>query len=82
VKWHRRQTIPSRDTGHDTRALQAYLGHKNIQHTNQVYQAVADAVQEIIAGVIAIAGPVERCSSTCNRNGRALLDGARSKGKS
>ena len=22
-----------RATGHDTRALQAYLGHKNIQHT-------------------------------------------------
>jgi len=29
--------------GHDTRALQAYLGHRNIQHT-----AVADPVQELL----------------------------------
>ena len=27
--------------GHDTRALQAYLGHKNIQHTVRCYRAGA-----------------------------------------
>lgn len=30
--------------GHDTRALQAYLGHKNIQQHRALHRAVADAV--------------------------------------
>jgi len=38
--------------GHDTRALQAYLGHKNIQHTVRLHQANADAVQGFLAQVI------------------------------
>ena len=28
--------------GHDTRALQAYLGHKNIQHTGSLHRTVAE----------------------------------------
>ena len=35
--------------GHDTRALRAYLGHKNIQHTVALYRAVVDAIQEFLA---------------------------------
>jgi type 1 fimbriae regulatory protein FimB/type 1 fimbriae regulatory protein FimE len=37
------------NAGHDTRALQAYLGHKNIQHNRQVHGACADAVQKFLA---------------------------------
>ena len=37
--------------GHDTRALQAYLGHRNIPAHGQVYRVVANAVQEFLAGV-------------------------------
>jgi len=37
--------------GHDTRALQAYLGHRNIQHTRALHGAVADAVQGFLAGM-------------------------------
>jgi site-specific recombinase XerD len=36
--------------GHDTRALQTYVGHRYIQHTVR-YTEVADAVQEFLAGV-------------------------------
>jgi hypothetical protein len=36
--------------GHDTRALQAYLGHKNI-HTVRYTRAVTDEIQELLAGV-------------------------------
>jgi integrase len=35
--------------GHDTRALQAYLGHKNIQHTGALHGAVAGSVQGFLA---------------------------------
>ena len=34
--------------GHDTRALQAYLGHKNIQHTVTIYRDVTDEVQGLL----------------------------------
>ena len=34
--------------GHDTRALQAYLGHKNIQHTVR-YTELAPSVQRLLA---------------------------------
>jgi integrase len=37
--------------GHDTRALQSYLGHKNIQHTSALHGTIADSVQEFLAGV-------------------------------
>jgi site-specific recombinase XerD len=30
------------NAGHDTRALQAYLGHKNIQHTVRYSELAAD----------------------------------------
>ena len=30
------------NAGHDTRALQAYLGHKNIQHTVRYTELAAD----------------------------------------
>jgi integrase len=39
--------------GHDTRALQAYLGHKNIQHTGPLHRTGANAVQGFLAQVIA-----------------------------
>jgi site-specific recombinase XerC len=35
--------------GHDTRSLQAYLGHRNIQNTTR-YTALA--VQDVLAGLI------------------------------
>ena len=35
--------------GHDTRALQAYLGHKNIQHTVRYTELVACPVQGFLA---------------------------------
>ena len=40
--------------GHDTRALQAYLGHKNIQHTVPVYRTVTKAIQGFLAGMSAL----------------------------
>jgi integrase len=36
------------NAGHDTRALQAWLGHKNIQHT-ALHRAGAGQVQELLA---------------------------------
>ncbi len=36
--------------GHDTRALQAYLGHRYPTHS-PLHRTVADAVQELLAGV-------------------------------
>ena len=35
--------------GHDTRALQAYLGHKNIQHTVRYTELSPDRVQGFLA---------------------------------
>ena len=37
--------------GHDTRALQAYLGHRNIQHTVRYTELSPDAVQGFLAEV-------------------------------
>jgi integrase len=37
------------NAGHDTRALQAWLGHKNIQHTVRYKRACAGQVQELLA---------------------------------
>ncbi len=37
--------------GHDTRALQAYLGHRNIQHTVRYTELIANPVQGFLAGV-------------------------------
>ena len=35
--------------GHDTRALQAYLGHKNIQHTVRYTELIAGSIQGLLA---------------------------------
>jgi len=35
--------------GHNTRALQAYLGHRNIQHTGAIHRVVAGQVQGLLA---------------------------------
>ncbi|AUB35299.1 Site-specific recombinase XerD (plasmid) [Nostoc flagelliforme CCNUN1] len=32
--------------GHDTRAIQAYLGHKNIQHTIRYTELTSDRFQK------------------------------------
>ena len=37
------------NAGHDTRALQAWLGHKNIQHTVRYTELAPDRVQELLA---------------------------------
>jgi site-specific recombinase XerD len=41
------------NAGHDTRALQAYLGYKNIQHTVRYTESRAGSVQELLAQVVA-----------------------------
>jgi hypothetical protein len=38
-----------RVSGHDTRALQAYLGHKNIQHTVRYTELAPRSVQKLLA---------------------------------
>jgi site-specific recombinase XerD len=37
------------NAGHDTRALQAYLGHKNIQHTVRYSELAPGSVQGLLA---------------------------------
>jgi len=37
--------------GHDTRALQAWLGHRNIQHTVRYTELAPNPVQGFLAGV-------------------------------
>jgi len=45
------------NAGHDTRALQAWLGHKNIQHTVRYTELAPDRFQELLAiGVTSAAG--------------------------
>jgi integrase len=39
------------DRGQDTRALQAYLGHKNIQHTVRYTELAPTRFKEFLAGV-------------------------------
>jgi type 1 fimbriae regulatory protein FimB/type 1 fimbriae regulatory protein FimE len=41
------------NTGHDTRALQAYLGHKNIQHTVRYTELAPDRFTGLLASDIA-----------------------------
>jgi type 1 fimbriae regulatory protein FimB/type 1 fimbriae regulatory protein FimE len=45
--------------GHDTRALQAYLGHKNIQHTVR-YTELTPTIQRFLEGLIWVGNTV-RC---------------------
>src|SRR5215468_5512015 len=57
--------------GHDTRALQHYLGHKNIQHTGQVHRNGAGPLQEFLAltggGKLGTASPsITLCASASN----------------
>ena len=40
--------------GHDTRALQAYLGHKNIQHTVRYTELSPNSVQRFLAELTAV----------------------------
>ncbi len=40
--------------GHDTRALQAYLGHRNIQNTTRYYCAGAGSLQRFLEGLVAL----------------------------
>ena len=35
--------------GHDTRSIQDYLGHKNIQSHREVYRAITDQIQGFLA---------------------------------
>jgi site-specific recombinase XerD len=37
------------NAGHDTRALQAYLGHKNIQYTVRYTELAPESVQGFLA---------------------------------
>ena len=37
------------NAGHDTRSLQAWLGHKNIQHTVRYTELAPDSVQGLLA---------------------------------
>jgi site-specific recombinase XerD len=37
------------NAGHDTRALQAWLGHKNIQHTVRYTELAPDRFQGLLA---------------------------------
>jgi hypothetical protein len=39
--------------GVDTRTIQAYLGHKSIQHTDALHRAGTDSVQKLIPGLTA-----------------------------
>ena len=48
---HDRARLRRRD-GHDTRAIQHYLGHRNIVHTVR-YGARVGAVQRVLAGLAA-----------------------------
>jgi site-specific recombinase XerD len=40
------------NAGHDTRALQAWLSHKNIQHTVRYTDLAAGSVREFLALII------------------------------
>jgi type 1 fimbriae regulatory protein FimE len=39
------------NAGHDTRALQAYLGHRNIQHTVRYTELAPDRFKRFLAGL-------------------------------
>jgi type 1 fimbriae regulatory protein FimE len=41
------------NAGHDTRALQAWLGHKNIQHTVRYTELAPDRFQKLLALTLA-----------------------------
>ena len=47
--------------GHDTRALQAYLGHKNIQHTVRYTELAPTRFKRFLAQVIAANTPSANC---------------------
>jgi hypothetical protein len=63
------------NAGHDTRALQAWLGHKNIQHTGQVQKLLArlgsrspDGTAEIVAATSFPNFARENIRYRCNRH--------------
>jgi hypothetical protein len=43
------------NAGHDTRALQAYLGHKNIQHTVRYTEMAPDRFKELLERLLRLA---------------------------
>ena len=45
------------NAGHDTRSIQAWMGHKNIQHTVRYTEASARSVQGFLAELIQMANP-------------------------
>lgn len=52
--------------GVDTRALQAYLGHRNIQHTVRYTELAPDRFQGVLAGLIAL---LETANEAAYRSG-------------
>ena len=62
------------NAGHDTRALQDWLGHRNIQHTVRVYRAVADTVQGLLALLTGSVGQVLLTSDQGRRGRRCVCD--------
>jgi len=52
------------NAGHDTRALQAWLGHKNIQHTVRYTELAPDRFKDLAIGRCAIPLESERFRST------------------
>ena len=61
-------------TGHDTRALQAYLGHRNIQHTVR-YTELSPGVQGFLEMTIRLAGRQETADAnrTLQQSERGVL---------
>ena len=44
------------NAGHDTRALQAWLGHKNIQHTVRYTELAPDRFKKLLAIIVGRGG--------------------------
>ena len=57
--------------GTDTRSLQAYLGHSNIQNTAR-HGVGVEQVQELLAGLEGVAAG--KCASRCRRASRRAAD--------
>jgi hypothetical protein len=45
-----------KNAGHDTRALQAWLGHENIQHTVRYTELAPDRFKNFLALTVALVG--------------------------
>ena len=62
--------------GVDTRTIQAYLGHKSIQHTGALHRAGTNSVQKLIPGLTAPVASFEATvgGSSCPRRSRAFQE--------